>query len=183
MDKIKKICDEKNLYLIEDTCEALGSKFNKNYLGTFGNISTFSFYFSHHITSGEGGLITCKNFEDYKILLSLRSHGWTRDIDELKKVKKPNFGSLFNFVNLGYNFRMTDIQAALLLGQTKKIDRFRKIRSYNYKLILSFLKENEFLNKHLMFVEVSLIKEISWFNFPIILKILGKLVETKFAIY
>ena len=96
MDKIKKICDEKNLYLIEDTCEALGSKFNKNYLGTFGNISTFSFYFSHHITSGEGGLITCKNFEDYKILLSLRSHGWTRDIDELKKVKKPNFGSLFN---------------------------------------------------------------------------------------
>ncbi len=174
MDKIKKICDEKNLYLIEDTCEALGSKFNKNYLGTFGNISTFSFYFSHHITSGEGGLITCKNFEDYKILLSLRSHGWTRDIDELKKVKKPNFGSLFNFVNLGYNFRMTDIQAALLLGQTKKIDRFRKIRSYNYKLILSFLKENEFLKKHLMFVEVSLIKEISWFNFPIILKNIGK---------
>ena len=122
MNKIKKLCSNKNITLIEDCCEALGSKYNNKYLGTFGEISTFSFYFSHHITSGEGGLILCKNREDFEILLSLRAHGWSREIDQLNGNKKNKFDKLFNFVNLGYNLRLTDIQAALLSEQSKKID-------------------------------------------------------------
>ncbi len=83
IDKLKKICEEKKIILIEDTCEALGSKFRKRYLGTFGDFGTFSFYYSHHITCGEGGMIICKNKKDYEILTSLRSHGWDR-----KPIKK-----------------------------------------------------------------------------------------------
>ena len=67
---------KKNIILIEDNCEALGSKLKNKYLGTFGDFATFSFFYSHQITSGEGGMIVCHNDRDYEILFSLRSHGW-----------------------------------------------------------------------------------------------------------
>ena len=133
-------------------------------------ISTFSFYFSHHITSGEGGVILCKNKEDFKILLSLRAHGWSREVDQLNRNKNNKFDKLFNFVNLGYNLRLTDIQAALLFNQAKKIDQFRKNRIFNYELILKFFENSKILNKNLIFVKKQINSQISWFNFPIILK-------------
>ena len=170
MNLVNKICKDNKITLIEDCCEALGSKYNNKYLGTFGNISTFSFYFSHHITSGEGGLILCKNKNDFKILLSLRAHGWSREVDKLNKKKSNKFDKFFNFINLGYNLRMTDIQAALLSNQTKKIDNFRLNRNFNYKLIHQTMKKNKMLNDNLIFVKNTKNTNISWFNFPIILK-------------
>ena len=74
--KIKKIAKQKKIIIIEDNCESLGSKLKNKFLGTFGDFSTFSFYYSHQITSGEGGMVTCNTEEDYEILFSMRSHGW-----------------------------------------------------------------------------------------------------------
>ncbi len=170
MSLLMKIVKKYNLILIEDTCEALGSKFNNKYLGSYGSISSFSFYFSHHITSGEGGLVLCKNYKDYKVLLSLRAHGWSREIDKLERNKSKGFNKLFNFINLGFNLRLTDIQAALLFNQVKKIDKFRKNRLYNYNLINKIFKKDKFLNDNINFIVNFKNAEISWFNFPIILK-------------
>ena len=175
MNELKKLCSNKKITLIEDCCEALGSKYKNKYLGTFGNISTFSFYFSHHITSGEGGLILCKNKEDFKILLSLRAHGWSREIDQLNGNKNDKFDKLFNFINLGYNLRLTDIQAALLYDQSNKIDQFRESRTFNYELILKSFKNSEILSKNLIFIQKQKNSQISWFNFPIILKNFNKI--------
>ena len=170
MSFLMKIIRKYNLILIEDTCEALGSKFDNKYLGSYGSISSFSFYFSHHITSGEGGLILCKNYNDYKILLSLRAHGWSREIDDLEHNKSKSFNKLFNFINLGYNLRLTDIQAALLFNQVKKIDQYRNNRLYNYNLINKIFKKDKFLNDNINFITNYNKALISWFNFPIILK-------------
>ena len=103
MDKILKIKKKYNLILIEDTCESIGSKFNKKYLGTFGDFSSFSFYSSHQISSGEGGMICCKNKEDYDIILSLRSHGWSRGTSFESKIykKNKNLDKKFIFLILG----------------------------------------------------------------------------------
>ena len=73
------------MYLIEDTVEALGSKYKNKYLGTFGDFGTYSFYYSHQITSGEGGMIVCKTKEDYELIHTLRSHGWDRGLRQKEK--------------------------------------------------------------------------------------------------
>ena len=89
MNKLKKIVDKNNLTLIEDTCESLGSKYKNKFLGTFGQFSTFSFYYSHQISSVEGGMISCKSKADDDIIKSLRSHGWARDLSNQKQIE-PN---------------------------------------------------------------------------------------------
>ncbi len=170
MIKLKKIIKKRKIILIEDCCEALGTMYKNKYLGTFGKLSSFSFYFSHHITSGEGGMVLCKDYDDYRILLSLRAHGWSREIDELDKRKGNSFNKLFNFINLGYNLRLTDIQASLLINQMKKIDKFSKIRSFNYDLILKKFSMSKILSKELINIKKSVNYQISWFNFPIILR-------------
>ena len=170
MSKLQRICKKNKLILVEDTCEALGSKFNKKYLGTFGELSTFSFYFSHHITSGEGGLITCKSYSDYKILLSLRAHGWSRDIDSIKQKRKNTFYSQFNFINIGYNLRATDIQAALLINQIPKIDSFRINRKYNFNLLRKNLIKDSFIRKNIQLPSSYKKADISWFGFPILIE-------------
>ena len=85
IDRIKNFAKKKNIYLIEDNCESLGSIYKGKNLGTFGDFSTFSFYYSHQLTAGEGGMIVCKNKSDYRILQSLRAHGWDREISKKKK--------------------------------------------------------------------------------------------------
>ena len=84
MDELMKIIKKFNLILIEDTCESLGTTYKNKYLGTFGEFSSFSFYSSHQISSGEGGMICCKHEEDFEIIKSLRAHGWSRGL----KMKK-----------------------------------------------------------------------------------------------
>ena len=86
MDELMKIVKENNLFLLEDTCESLGSRFDDKFLGTFGNFGTFSFYYSHHITTIEGGMVVCNNDDDYEILKSLRAHGWIRDLKKKKNI-------------------------------------------------------------------------------------------------
>ena len=115
IDKIARFAKKNNIYLIEDNCESLGSIYKNKMLGTFGDFSTFSFYYSHQLTAGEGGMIVCKNKDDFKILQSLRAHGWDREISRKKNT--------FNFINQGFNLRPMDITAAIALSQLK---RFKK---------------------------------------------------------
>ncbi len=152
MEKIRNFCDKKKIILIEDNCEALGTKYNKKYLGTYGDFSTFSFFYSHQITSGEGGMITCKNKSDYEILKSLRSHGWSRD----KKIadKYPHLDPRYIFINSGFNLRPTDIQAAIGLSQFKRLEHFKKIRTMNREKIIQNLLEHPDWNNQFTFVKV-----------------------------
>ena len=101
MEKLTKILKKNRIILVEDVCESIGAKYKNKFLGTFGDFSTFSFYFSHQISSVEGGMICCKNKEDENIIKSLRSHGWSKDLSNRKKIenkfKKMNKNFLFNF--------------------------------------------------------------------------------------
>ena len=150
--KIRNFCNKKNIILIEDNCEALGAKFDKKYLGTFGDFSTFSFFYSHQITSGEGGMIICKNKKDYEILKSLRSHGWSRDIKIANKY--PNLDPRYIFINSGFNLRPTDIQAAIGISQFKKLEKFKKTRVENRNQIIKSLKNDSKWNNQFNFIEV-----------------------------
>jgi CDP-6-deoxy-D-xylo-4-hexulose-3-dehydrase len=147
--EIKKIAKKRNLVIFEDNCESLGSKLKNKYLGTFGNYASFSFYYSHQITSGEGGMITCNNDEDYEILFSLRSHGWfggnrfySRKIKKYNYYAKkyPDLDPRYIFSNSGFNLRPTDIQAAIGFNQFKRLDKLKKMRNSNRNLILKKLQ-------------------------------------------
>jgi CDP-6-deoxy-D-xylo-4-hexulose-3-dehydrase len=150
MFKIIEIAKNNNLIIIEDTCESFGSKYNNKLLGTFGDVSTFSFYYSHQITSGEGGMILCKNLEDYEILYALRAHGWSRNPITQKKIQKkyPHLDPRFIFINSGYNLRPTEIQAALAASQFKRKDIFKMNREYNKnKIIYEVYKSKKYTNQ------------------------------------
>lgn len=162
IDKIRNICTKKKMILIEDTCESLGSKYKNQNLGTFGDFGTFSFYYSHQMTSGEGGMIVCKTKKDYDILRMLRSHGWSRGID---KEKKNNF----NFINSGFNLRPTDIVAAIGLSQLKKIKDLIRLRSENRNKIILSIKKSENWRNQFTFVKPAKNITPSWFGLPIIL--------------
>ena len=139
MSQLMKILKQKKIILIEDTCESLGSKYKNKFLGTFGEFSSFSFYSSHQISSGEGGMITCKNQEDYEILKSLRAHGWSRGLKNEKKISRENkhLDSRFIFFNSGFNLRPTDISASIGLSQFNDINNFISIRNKNRNLIVN----------------------------------------------
>ena len=117
IDEIRRFATKKKVYLIEDNCESLGSKYRNKYLGSFGDFSSFSFYYSHQITSGEGGMVACKNKSDYLLLKTLRAHGWDRDISKHKQTKN------FNFINSGFNLRPLEISAAIGLSQFKRLKK------------------------------------------------------------
>ena len=134
------------MYLIEDTCEALGSKFKSKYLGTFGDFGTYSFYYSHQITSGEGGMVVCKTKEDYELLYTMRSHGWDRGLKNIGK--KDNF----NFINSGFNLRPLDLTAAIGLSQLQRLNKMIKARSQNRKLIIDKIKVLNFGITNLLFL-------------------------------
>ena len=95
--KISSLAKKNNIFLIEDTCEALGAKYSSKHLGTYGDFGTYSFYYSHQITSGEGGMIVCDSTKDYELIHSLRSHGWDRGLNKSKQKNQ------FNFINSGFN--------------------------------------------------------------------------------
>ena len=162
IEKIRNYSKNKNIHLIEDTCEALGSKYNSNYLGTFGDFGTFSFYYSHQITSGEGGMVICKNMNDFKIMHSLRAHGWDRGLSSNKK-------NNFNFVNSGFNLRPLDLTAAIGLSQFKRLKNMMKVRKENRNLIISKLKSSYNWNNQFTFFKPSRNLKPSWFGFPILI--------------
>ena len=169
--KIINYAKKKNIIVIEDNCEALGAKYDKKFLGTFGDFGTFSFFYSHQITSGEGGMIVCNNKKDYEILLALRSHGWSRGkgVYEKNAKKYPNLDSRYIFINSGFNLRPTDIQAAIANNQFKRLETFRKIRSANKNKIINLLKKDKRWNNQFKFVEYSKKIHASYMVLPILI--------------
>jgi CDP-4-dehydro-6-deoxyglucose reductase, E1 len=161
MDELMKIVKKNKLYLIEDTCESLGSTFNKKYLGNFGDFGTFSFYYSHQITSGEGGMIICNDKKNYEIIHSLRAHGWDRGL----KNNKNNF----NFINSGFNLRPLEISAAIGLNQFKKLNKFKKIRFNNRVKIINKLKKSKKWQDQFTFISPIKKLDPSWFGLPILI--------------
>ena len=165
--------------MIEDTCESLGSNFKNKKLGTFGDFGTYSFYYSHQISSGEGGMVVCNDKNDYRILLSLRAHGWSRDRDDHKKILRKNsqLDPRFVFVNYGFNLRPLEIQAAIANQQLKKINTLKKNRNFNRFQIIKLFKMYKRNNEKLIFIDDAKNVECNWFGIPILLA--GKFKKSK----
>jgi len=140
MKEILKLCEEYDVILLEDSCESVGSTYNGVKTGNFGLMSTFSTYYGHHFSTIEGGLISTDDTEIYNILLSLRSHGWDRDLDPIikKKLRSEHdideFRALYTFHYPGFNLRSTDLQAKIGLLQMEKLDRTIEKRKKNFHL-------------------------------------------------
>ena len=165
-DLILEICQRYKLLLIEDNCESLGATYKGRQAGTFGVLGTFSTFFSHHISTMEGGVTVTNDKNLYDILLSLRAHGWTRNLDNQSTIYTKNedeFYESFNFILPGYNLRPLEFEGAIGLEQIKKIPKIIDQRKSN---AVYFLKKME------KFKNLSTQKETgisSWFGFSIIL--------------
>ena len=177
MRQLMDFVSRHNLMLIEDTCESLGSFCasgvgnEQRMLGTFGDFGTFSFYFSHHITSGEGGMVTCKTEEDYNLLRCLRAHGWTRHLTNRQEVEAlhPDVDSRFLFVNVGYNFRPLEVQGAMLSVQIDKLTYFNQCRRDNLARIREVLLRDERFNRLMSLMEASTGVDAAWFGVGVLL--------------
>lgn len=133
MDAIVDICRRKSLTLIEDCCEALGATYDGKPLGKFGRVGTFSFYYSHHMTTLEGGICVTDDFDYAETMRILRAHGWIREVEDKARWKNqfPEIHERFLFVNLGYNLRATELQGAMGSVQLPKLDGYIKRRRDN----------------------------------------------------
>jgi CDP-6-deoxy-D-xylo-4-hexulose-3-dehydrase len=149
MNEIVNICRENNIILLEDVCESMGSKYKDKYLGTFGDVSVFSLYYGHHLSTIEGGLICTSDSDLSDIIISMRSHGWDRDWEKDKqkefrdKFNINEFDALYTFYYPGFNFRSTDLQAYIGLSQIDKLDSFSEKREINFKNYSDSIKNNE----------------------------------------
>ncbi len=179
LEKVKGLCDKYNLWLVEDCCDALGAEYDGQHVGTFGDIATCSFYPAHHITMGEGGAVFSNNSELMTIAESFRD--WGRDCyckpgcdDTCGKRFDQQLGSLpqgydhkYTYSHLGYNLKISDMQAACGLAQLKRLPEFIKKRNSNF----SYLSER--LSTLSDYIELTVPTENStpsWFGFPITVK-------------
>jgi len=176
--KIKKIANKYKLIIIEDNCESLGSRLKNKYLGTFGDYGSYSFYYSHQITSGEGGMITCNKKEDYDILFALRSHGWLGGTRHYKRSLKsynqyakqnPQLDPRYIFINSGFNLRPTDIQAAIAHNQFNRLDKLKKFRNINRNLLINKITKSKKWNNQFQFISIPKDIDPSWMGLPILL--------------
>lgn len=164
---IQNLIEGKNIILLEDNCESLGARFDGRQAGTFGVMGTFSSFFSHHISTMEGGLIATNHEELYHILLSIRAHGWTRQLPEKNRLvtKDSNpFKESFRFILPGYNVRPLEMSGALGIEQLKKLPGFIEQRRSNAKYFYEKFHDHPF---------ITIQQEIgmsSWFGFSMILK-------------
>lgn len=165
-DEITKLCKENNIILFEDNCESMGAKFNGKYTGTFGMVNTFSTFFSHHISTMEGGLVLTDDKEIYNLLKSLRNHGWTRDQDADSPIferRDDDFFEAYRFILPGYNVRPGEIHGAIGMTQLSKLSEFIKIRRSNAGHFVQLFKDDE------RFIIQKEIGESSWFSFTMII--------------
>jgi CDP-6-deoxy-D-xylo-4-hexulose-3-dehydrase len=150
-DEIITLCKEKNILLIEDCCEAHGATFNGKKVGTFGDISLFSFYFGHHITTIEGGMVCVNNERLYDLAKLFRSHGMTREASQELQFKyrqeNPHLNPLFTFAVAGFNMRSTEINAVLGIEQMKRIDFNISERVNNLKTWIENLDSSKFFTE------------------------------------
>ena len=167
-DEIRKIADERNILLLEDNCESMGAKYKGTYAGNIGIMGTFSTFFSHHISTMEGGVILTNSEELYQILISLRAHGWTRNLPEknlLTGLKSSDqFEESFKFILPGYNVRPLELSGAIGLCQLEKLDSIVAARRENARKFQSMMSTKAQYHTQLE------IGESSWFGFSIILK-------------
>lgn len=150
IQKIYKFCKQNKIFLILDNCEGMGAKINKRYVNSYADITTMSSYFSHHISTIEGGYILTNSEEIYVIANSLRSHGWARGIKKHQEkfigIKNPTSKiDNFHFYLPGFNFRSTEINAFLGLMQIKKLNKFLKAKRDNAIYLHKKLKEFDFV--------------------------------------
>jgi CDP-6-deoxy-D-xylo-4-hexulose-3-dehydrase len=133
IERIKKIADIHDLYLIEDTCETTGGEVHGKKTGSFGDMGTFSFFLSHHISTIEGGIVVTDDDQLYEYLKAMRAFGWVRDLKEKENYSSANKGidPRFLFITHGYNLRPTEIQGAFGIHQIRKLDGFIEIRRKN----------------------------------------------------
>ena len=175
MDRITELCKTYSVKLIEDSCESIGSTFNNTKTGCFGDLSTFSFFFGHHMSTIEGGMVCTNDRDLYALLLSLRSHGWDRDLpaDIQRKWRKTSkvsdFRALYTFYHPGFNLRPTEPQAFLGIRQLSKIDKIITKREENFRLYHSLIKNKEWK------INPRNAGQISNFAYPIITSHLNKL--------
>jgi len=151
-EEIIKLAKENNIMLIEDVCESHGAEFMNKKVGTFGDISCFSFYFGHHMTTIEGGMLCTDNEEIYQLCLMFRSHGFTREasIEIQNKYKNdyPNLNPLFTFSVPGFNMRSTEFNAVLGLQQLPRLDSNIEARRKNFEIWVGNLDKNKYITKY-----------------------------------
>lgn len=166
-DAIFEMIDKKDIVLIEDNCESMGAKYNGKYTGTFGVMGSFSSFFSHHISTMEGGMVVTDDEEFYHVLLCLRAHGWTRNLPKNNRVfnKSDNwFEEAFRFVLPGYNVRPLEMSGAIGSEQLLKLDGFINQRRKNAEHFINLFKDD---NRFIIQKELG---ESSWFGFSFIIK-------------
>lgn len=155
-----------DLWVIEDTCESLGSSIDGRMVGSFGQCGTYSFYFSHHITTIEGGMLVTDDDLIADLARSMRAHGWTRDMVQREEVESANpwIDPRFLFVNVGYNLRPMELQAAFGLVQLTRLESFNESRRANAEYLLSAMSG---LSDHLEFVTEQRGGRSTWFGFTV----------------
>ena len=179
LDLVQRLAKKHNLWVIEDSCDALGGTYKGQNLGTFGDLSTFSFYPAHHITTGEGGAVLVKKVAHKTIVESFRD--WGRDCwcppgcdNTCLKRYEWNLGELpegydhkYTYSHLGYNLKSGDIQAAIGLAQLDRLDSFTELRRRNWKYLKAALID---LEDFLLLPEAAAESDPSWFGFAITVK-------------
>ncbi len=166
-DKINQIIKDKDIFILEDNCESMGAEYKGKQAGTFGIMGTFSTFFSHHMATMEGGFVTTDDEELYHILLSMRAHGWTRNLPKENRVSNKSndwFEESFRFVLPGYNVRPVEMSGAIGIEQLKKLPSFLEQRRKNAKLFVKLFKD------HKDFMLQKDVDNSSWFGFSLIIK-------------
>ncbi|MEM5539420.1 MULTISPECIES: DegT/DnrJ/EryC1/StrS family aminotransferase [unclassified Olleya] len=166
-DALNSICKKHNLILLEDNCESMGAFYKGKAAGTIGEMGTFSTFYSHHLCTMEGGVTVTDNEELYHYMLSIRAHGWTRNLPKDSKIykkKEDAFYESFNFIMPGYNLRPIEMEGALGIEQLKKLDGIIAQRRENAKYFKSQINDLEGYR----FQQET--EDSSWFGFAIILE-------------
>lgn len=164
-ETISKLVGDRPIQIIEDNCESLGAVFNGKKTGTHGIIGTFSSYFSHHISTIEGGMVCTDNDELNDIILCLRAHGWTRNLDDDNKLvskSTDSFYESFRFILPGYNLRPMELSAAIGIHQLHKLDDFITQRQNNHTIFNRLFETN---NDFILQQEIG---QSSWFGFSLL---------------
>ena len=170
MEKIVEICKDNNIIILEDVCESMGSKYQDQYLGTFGDVSVFSLFYGHHLSTIEGGLICTNDEEISDLIYSMRSHGWGRDWSKQKQAEYKNkhqisdFDFLYSFFYPGFNLRATDLQAYIGLTQIDKLDLFATNRQENFQYYWENIKNT------MLSLDNPITNFVSNFAYPIVTK-------------
>jgi len=166
LDVLREFCDRHRLVLFEDNCESMGASLNGRQCGTFGDLGTFSTFFSHHISTMEGGVLVTDNAELYHVAKSMRAHGWTRDVSKDSGIYEPrddDFYEAYRFILPGYNARPLELSGAIGVEQLKKLDRMVELRRRNAELFVGLMKGDE------RFIIQRENGRSSWFAFTVIL--------------